>query len=277
SYIVMDSPPEHGSLAPFVDITRRLRAAGLHAPRIFRENRREGFLLLEDLGDELYRDLLDEHSVDALFGEAFDAMLVMAHETDRSGLPEYDEDLLFDEMYWFVDVYLNRHRGTVLKHAQRQSWGRLCETVVNTTMEQPRAFVHKDLHSCNLLKTRRNSPGIIDYQDAMVGPVTYDLVSLLWDRYIRWPRARLEGWMEQFRQQACPEATPEQWLRWCDLMSLQRNIKIVGRFAILEHVEDKPGYVEMIPRFYQYIQDVLALYPEFSDVAEWLGEPECAP
>jgi hypothetical protein len=127
------------------------------------------------------------------------------------------------------------------------------------------------------MKTTFNSPGIIDFQDAVKGPLTYDFVSLAWDRYIRWPRPQLEGWMEQFRLLVSPETDPQTWVYWCDLMGLQRNIKIVGRFALLRHVQEKHGYIEMIPRFYQYILDVLPRYSQFSEITDWLRSEECAP
>jgi hypothetical protein len=277
SRIVMDAPPYKEDATRFVEIAARLRACGLHAPEIIASDLTAGYVLLEDLGDELYRDLIDENSVQDLFEEAFPALAVMANQADCSGLPAYTEDLLYDEMYWFVDFYLNRHRHFTLNHAQRESWARLCDALAASALEQPTVFVHKDIHSCNLLKTVANSPGIIDFQDAVAGPLSYDFVSLVWDRYIRWPRARLEGWMEQFRLLLDPELEPETWVRWCDLMSLQRNIKIVGRFAILDYKEGKAGYVDMIPRFYQYILDVLPRYPQFADVAAWIRNPECAP
>jgi len=277
TYILMDALPELEDSAPFLEIDERLRSCGLHAPEIIQHDLDAGYLLLEDLGDDLYRDLVDSDSVQDLFDEAFAALGVLARDVDRSKLPEYGEDLLQDEMYWFVDFYLNRHRRVTLGHAQRGAWARMCDTIAASALEQPRVFVHKDFHSANLMKTQSNSPGIIDFQDAVAGPLSYDFVSLVWDRYLRWPRERLEGWMEQFRGQVCPEVDFAQWQRWCDLMGLQRNIKIVGRFAILEHVEGKPGYAGMIPRFFQYITDVLPRYPEFSDVTEWIGSTECTP
>jgi len=127
------------------------------------------------------------------------------------------------------------------------------------------------------LKTEQNSPGIIDFQDAVTGPISHDFVSLIWDRHISWPRPQLEAWMERFRMMVAPEITPDKWIYYCDLMGLQRNLRIVGRFAQLYHSEGKHGYVEMIPRFFQYILDVLPRYPQFSEVAEWIGSDECAP
>lgn len=277
SRILMDSPPELEDPAPFVDIAARLRRAGLHAPEVLEHDLAAGFLLLEDLGDALYRDLLGPETVDALFGEAFPALATMAHAVPCDDLPEYGDALFGQELDWFPEYYLARHRRHRWNARERAHWQAFCTALVAAIGEQPRVFVHKDVHSCNLLRTAGISPGIIDFQDAVRGPLSYDFVSLIWDRYIPWPRARIEGWMEQFRQLAAPQVAAADWMRWCDLTGLQRNLKIVGRFALLRHEQGKRGYVEMIPRFYGYVRDVLPRYPEFQAVARLLEDPACAP
>lgn len=277
SRILMDAPPEIEDSAPFVDIAERLQAAGLHAPQILLCDLESGFLLLEDLGDALYRDLLNETSVDQLFGEAFAALAIMASRVSAEGLPDYGPELFHRELDWFTGYYLGQERAHRWNSAQTKRWNAFCQVLVASALEQPQVFVHKDVHSCNLLHTPGHSPGIIDFQDAVRGPVSYDFASLVWDRYIAWPRQRLEQWMDDFRQLAAPHVPRTTWTRWCDLMGLQRNIKIVGRFALLKHAQGKQGYVEMIPRFYGYLLDVLEHYPEFSDITDLLGAPECAP
>lgn len=277
SRILMDAPPELEDSAPFVEIAGRLRRAGLHAPEILRADLEQGFLLLEDLGDDLYRDLLDEDSVEALFDDVFRVLGVMAREVPAAGLPHYEPGLLRQELAWFQEYYLHQHRQLHWSAAQKAHWDSFCDRLVANALEQPQVFVHKDVHSCNLLRTTRDNPGVIDFQDAVLGPITYDFVSLVWDRYIPWPRSRIEAWMERFRRQAAPETAPQQWVRWCDLMGLQRNVKIVGRFALLRYAQGKQGYVEMIPRFYGYLLDVLPRYPEFRPVAKLLEDPACAP
>jgi aminoglycoside/choline kinase family phosphotransferase len=144
-------------------------------------------------------------------------------------------------------------------------------------LDQPQCFVHRDFHSCNLLETSGKRIGIIDFQDAVLGPISYDLVSLIWDRYIHWPRAQIESWIEAFRLQLGLEIGPQQWLRYCDLMGLQRNIKIVGIFARLHYRDGKNGYIEMIPRFYDYVTSTLRFYPEFKPVLDILEQAECVP
>jgi hypothetical protein len=148
--------------------------------------------------------------------------------------------------------------------------------LIASATAQPQVFVHKDFHSCNLLRTPPG-PGLIDFQDALRGPLSYDLVSLLWDRYIAWPRERLEGWMEQARQRLGPGIEPAEWVRCCDWMGLQRNLKIVGIFARLHYRDGKRGYLEMVPRFFRYLLEVLPRYPEFRAFQGLLEQTECAP
>jgi aminoglycoside/choline kinase family phosphotransferase len=277
SRVLMDAPPDLEHSGAFVDVGRRLRAAGLHAPEILHSNLDEGFLLLEDLGDDLYRDMISRETVQPLFDDAFRALAVMARAVSPAGLPVYDRELFGRELGWFTGYYLGRHRGHGLDKARQSGWQAFCNELISTANEQPQVFVHKDIHSSNLMRTSRNNPGIIDFQDAVRGPLTYDFVSLIWDRYVAWPRDLLERWMEQFRRMVAPNTDPADWVRWCDLMGLQRNLKIVGRFALLRYEQDRQGYVEMIPRFYGYVLDVLALYPEFSAIREWLESDACAP
>ena len=276
SVILMDAPPRRENSRPFVDVARRLRAAGLNAPAILQFDFEQGFGLLEDFGDTLYRDLLDEQSVDGLFPDLFAVLEGLAVRVTAGGLPAYDEQLLQAELDLFPDWYLLRHRGRPLEGQERNLWAGLCTQLIESAGRQPQVFVHKDFHSCNLLQTPRG-PGVIDFQDGVRGPVCYDLVSLLWDRYIAWPRERLEDWMLQLRTRLAPSMEASDWIRCCDWMGLQRNLKIVGIFARLRYRDGKSGYVEMIPRFYDYLLDVLPRYPEFHDFCHLLELPECAP
>ena len=147
----------------------------------------------------------------------------------------------------------------------------MCAALIESARNQPQVFVHKDFHSCNLLLTP-GGPGLIDFQDGLRGPVTYDLVSLLWDRYIAWPRHQLEAWMLDMRERLAPDTATKDWIRWCDWMGLQRNLKVVGR---LRYRDGKRGYVEMIPRFYRYLLDVLPRYAEFRDARLMLERYSC--
>jgi hypothetical protein len=175
-----------------------------------------------------------------------------------------------------TDWYLERHRQRPLRGGERALWADLCDRLIESAAQQPQVFVHKDFHSCNLLHTPRG-PGLIDFQDGLRGPLSYDLVSLLWDRYIAWPRQRLEAWMEEARVRFAANMAPAEWVRCCDWMGLQRNLKIVGIFARLRYRDGKQGYLEMIPRFYGYLLDVLPRYPEFHAFHGLLEHAECAP
>lgn len=287
SLILMDAPPEHENSRPFVDIATRLRTAGLHAPVIVDFDFEQGFGLLEDLGDELYRGILTPQSAAALFPDLFGALHCMAQKVDASGLPDYDRQRLQAELDLFTDWYLQQHRQRKLSGTEMTGWQAACEILHANATAQPQVFVHRDFHSCNLLYTRGKAPGIIDFQDAVRGPLSYDFISLLWDRYISWPRAQLEAWMETYRQQLEQPVATADWVRWCDLMGLQRNLKIVGIFCRLHHRDRKAGYLELVPRFYAYLLDVVPLYPELqtlhdlllqnSPAQATLGQASCAP
>jgi aminoglycoside/choline kinase family phosphotransferase len=253
-----------------------LRSAGLKAPRILDFDFEQGFGLLEDFGDVLYRDVLDETSAGSLLPGLFDVLEGLAKRVASEGLPEYDGPVLQAELDLFPDWYLGRHRKRPLTGAERGAWAELCAALIDSATRQPQVFVHKDFHSCNLLQTPEG-PGLIDFQDALRGPLSYDLVSLLWDRYIAWPREQLEEWMLEMRERIAPLIEPDEWIRCCDWMGLQRNLKIVGIFARLRYRDGKQGYLEMIPRFYRYLLDVLPRYPAFRDFQRLLEQAECAP
>ncbi|MBT8069811.1 MAG: phosphotransferase [Gammaproteobacteria bacterium] len=277
SHILMDAAPPGEDVRPFMDVNRRLRTAQLHAPKIVHADRRNGFLLLEDLGDELYRDLLDKNNVDELFPGLFDILETFALTVNTDDLPLFSVRKLRRDMDLFPEWYLGHHRTAIPRHRLDAVWDGFCDHIIDSALTQPQCFVHRDFHSCNLLRTAANEIGIIDFQDAVIGPVSYDFVSLIWDRYIHWPRPQIETWMETFRLKLGLEMEPEQWRRYCDLMGLQRNIKIVGIFARLYYRDGKSGYLEMIPRFYEYVTSTLRLYPEFAEVLSHMEHPECVP
>jgi len=277
SIILMDAPPGKEDSAPFIDIDRRLREAGLNAPEILHFDLELGFGLLEDFGDTLYRDILNEKCVSELFPPLFTVLGKLAREVDTSDLPRYDALAFQQEMALFPDWYLRVHRRRSVSSAERLLWNEVCASLIRSAYEQPQVFVHKDFHSSNLLQTDSGKPGIIDFQDAVAGPLSYDFVSLIWDRYITWPRDRLESWMKDFHHHLKPDCDLETWVRWCDLMGLQRNLKIVGIFARLHYRDAKDGYLELIPRFYSYLLDVLQRYPEFHQFHQFLEQAECAP
>jgi aminoglycoside/choline kinase family phosphotransferase len=272
SYIVMDAPPDREALAPFIDITARLLAAGVHAPRIHAQDESLGFLLLDDLGDQPFLGTLSPATVSRLYGDALNALFHIL-QADHSGLPAYDEALLLREMALFEEWFLRKHLGIHLDDQQLSRLAAVQHALAANALEQPQRFVHRDYHSRNLMLVDSQNPGIIDYQDAVVGPVTYDLVSLLRDCYIAWPRQQVQRWALDFRDRMVDEAlissvSDERFLRWFDLMGVQRHLKAIGIFSRLNHRDNKPGYLGDIPRTLGYIRDVAVGYEELQPLLD---------
>ncbi|HFD81563.1 MAG TPA: aminoglycoside phosphotransferase [Gammaproteobacteria bacterium] len=270
SYIVMDAPPEQEDCAPFVHVTGLFRSLGLHVPEILASDLSQGFLLLADLGTRLYLDELDEDSVERLYGDALGALAALqVCAPEEAGLPPYDRRLLLAEMGLFRDWLLGTHLGLQLDGAQQQALDQAFARLADSALEQPQVCVHRDYHSRNLMRCSPHNPGILDYQDAVVGPLSYDLVSLLRDCYIAWPRQRVEDWALGYFELAQqtgilrPEDADEQrFLRWFDWMGVQRHLKAAGIFARLDHRDGKPGYLADIPRTLGYVTEVCSRYPE---------------
>lgn len=268
SWILMDAPPEREDCRPFLAVARRLRQAGLHPPTVFGQDLANGFLLLEDLGDVLFADRLTPDSADSLYGQALGVLARLA-ALDATGLPPYDEALLARELDLFPGWYVERQLGLPVDHGFRAWWEPLTETLVRTALAQPTVFVHRDFH-CGNLMIRSGQPGILDFQDAVSGPLTYDLVSLLLDRYVTWPRPRLLAWAEQHRARVAPDVAPATWERWFDAMGLQRNLKIVGIFARLKLRDGKDRYLAWQPRFIGYLLATARRYEAFTPLAAFL-------
>ena len=276
SVILMDAPRYRESSERFLDAAERLRQGGLKPPEIYHFDLDLGFGLMEDFGDALYRQILGVDTVDELFPGLFDILEAQANRVDPEGLPEYNGERLQMELDIFPDWYLAQYKQMEMSEADRAAWDALCAALIESARSQPQVFVHRDFHSCNLLYTEHGT-GIIDFQDALYGPISYDFISLIWDRYIAWPRERLESWMAEMHGRFGLGCSLDEWIRQCDLMGLQRNIKIAGIFARLRYRDGKSGYLKMIPLFYQYLLDVLPKYPEFSDFLAMLERDECAP
>ena len=272
SLIAMDAPPEKEDTARFVRIGAALRSAGLHAPELLFEDEQRGFLLLEDLGERLYLDALCDANVDRLYADALAALAAMQACMPVAGLPVYDAPFLRTELDLFPEWLLGRQLGIPLSDDDRAALERTWHYLIGSALEQPRVFVHRDFHSRNLMLTEPPSPGILDFQDAVFGPVTYDLVSLLRDCYIAWPRERVEAWARGYLSNAVQrgilraeqEAT---FQRWFDLMGVQRHLKASGIFARLNRRDGKPGYLADVPRTLDYVLQVAPDYPEL----RWLA------
>jgi aminoglycoside/choline kinase family phosphotransferase len=277
SRILMDAPPENEDSRPFADVAGRLSRAGIRAPAIHAVDFDLGFALLEDFGDRLYRDLIDSQGGASRIEGLFDTLQAMANHVDSSGLPSYDHRLLEEELDLYRDWYLEWHRGRSLTEDESGDWERLKTLLIESALQQPQSFVHRDFHSSNILDLPGDRPGIIDFQDAVTGPVSYDFISLVWDRYVTWPRALIEQWMEGFRQRLSLDVSSDDWVRWCDWMGLQRNLKIIGIFCRLHYRDGKVGYRRMIPRFHRYAVDVIGRYGPLRPYAWLVEDPTCAP
>lgn len=275
--IAMDAPPEREDVARYARIGRAFEALGLHVPSILEQDLERGFLLISDLGERLYLSALAEPTVERLYGDALGALVVLQAGTHAGvlDLPPYDEILLRRELEIFREWYLGRHLGLVLDAEQRTCFERASDILVRSALEQPPVWVHRDYHSRNLMVTETNNPGILDFQDAVVGPVTYDLVSLLRDCYIAWPRARVEDWVNGYfelaRQSGVTVGDDDvQFLRWFDLMGIQRHLKAAGIFARLHHRDGKSGYLADIPRTLGYVTEVAGLRDELAPLRDLL-------
>lgn len=254
SWIVMDAPPEKESCNEFIDIANRLSEAGLNAPLIVHQDLQQGFLVLTDFGNTCYLQVLDDRSADSLYGDAMAAIVHMQDRIDTRDLPLYDERLLRREMGLFREWFLEKLLGIELNAEQSDMWQRTMETLVQNALEQPQVFVHRDYHSRNLMQLDDNNPGIIDFQDAVKGPVTYDLVSLLRDCYLAWPEDQVERWARGFCEKA--GFTPGEFMVWFNLMGVQRHLKAVGIFSRLHLRDGKPNFLADIPRTLNYIKSV---------------------
>ena len=268
TFIVMDAPPQQEPCDQFIAVAGKLRDAGLNAPEIIAANLDDGFLLLTDFGGDDYLSQLDAQSEGALYADALAALLRMQKGIDAGDLPDYDEPLLQREMSLFHDWFMGELLGVELDAAQQETWRVARQTLVENALAQPQVFVHRDYHSRNLMKLERDNPGILDFQDAVHGPLTYDLVSLLRDCYIDWPLARVEELALAYHRSVLAnglvEADAKQFLRWFDLMGAQRHLKAIGIFARLNIRDGKPGYLKDIPRTLGYLCQVCSTHDSMS-------------
>jgi aminoglycoside/choline kinase family phosphotransferase len=279
SVIVMDAPPGKEDVRPFLQIAAMLEQFGVNAPRVLAQSAAEGFLLLTDLGTVMYLPQLKRpERTDALYADALAALVRIQAQGDAASrqLPPYDEKFLRFEMSLFPEWLLARHLQLQLTAAEQGVLDAAMTGLVTNSLEQPQVFVHRDYHSRNLMVCPDANPGILDFQDAMRGACTYDLVSLLRDSYIAWPQERVAGWALQFRRMSQDAGLPAgrddaQFLRWFDLMGVQRHLKVGGIFARLYHRDGKDGYLADIPRTLRYAVDSCARHADFNALGELIA------
>lgn len=278
SWVVMDSPPTLEDPRPWLSMGARLAAAGIHVPAVHATDLEQGFLLIEDLGTQLYLPALNDDSADRLYGDAMDALLLMQTRMDHADLPPFDHARLMSGLEVMPEWFLGKHLGHTPTCHEWDVLEAAFGVIIRNALEQPRRFVHRDYHSRNLLIVDDNNPGIIDFQGALSGPITYDLASLLRDAYIVWPRERVEGWVESYRQRLLKanvideKVSRERFLRWFDLTGLHRHIRVLGQFYRLWYRDGKPGYLTDVPRVYHYVISVAERYPELADFVALLKQ-----
>jgi N-acetylmuramate 1-kinase len=277
--VAMDAPPEREDCTAFVRIAGMLHAAGLNAPRIVAQDLVQGFLLLTDLGTTSYMAAMRAGGdVDALFGDATSALVRWQLASSAGALPEYDEALLRRELALFPDWYLGRHLGVVLDEPQRATLASLFERIVARNLAEPRVFVHRDYMPRNLMVSDPN-PGILDFQDAVLGPISYDVASLFRDAFVSWEEERvLDGtirYWEKARRAGLPvRADFAEFWRDVEWMGLQRHLKVLGIFARLCHRDGKQGYVEDAPRFLGYLRHAAQRYADLAPLGRLLDRIE---
>lgn len=273
--IAMDAPPDREDCRPFVAVAARMAQAGLHVPQIVAQDLEQGFLLLEDLGSRSYLHALNGQTAAPLYADAMRALLRLQTAASAAGLPAYDRPMLVREMQLFPEWLLERHLGIALDEGEQAMLAASFDVLIDNALAQPVVCVHRDYHSRNLMVVDGSNPGVIDFQDAVAGPLTYDLVSLLRDCYVRWPGERVDAWVGDYYHKACDAgllgtADAATFLAWFDLMGVQRHLKAAGIFARLNHRDGKPGYLDDVPRTLGYIVEVGRRRPDVRELASFI-------
>jgi hypothetical protein len=280
SYVVMDAPPEKEDVQPYLKVSRLLEELGAHVPHVHEADAARGLLLLEDLGTTPYlQSLQTGGDSERLYAAALEALanIQLRGAAACAQLAPYGRSELAREMALMPEWFLGRHLSLEISAAESELLHAAFEFLIAEALAQPRVFVHRDYHSRNLMVVSERNPGIIDFQDALCGPVGYDLVSLLKDCYIAWPRPRVEAWVREFRarllaQGGAAGGSEAEFLRWFDLIGVQRHIKVLGIFCRLWYRDGKPGYLPDLPRTLDYVRDACARYAELGPLGRFLDE-----
>jgi len=278
TFIVMDAPPQHEDCRPFLQVVEILAATGVHVPKVLAQNPDQGFLLLSDLGSTTFLQALNNQmdSANQLYGDAIDALIKLQLSQQVEGLPNYDEALLRRELNLFPDWYIAKHLQKDLSEKQQAVLQSIFTRIIQNNLAQPRVLVHRDYHSRNLMVTSPN-PGIIDFQDAVVGPITYDLVSLFKDAYIRWDEERILDWMIRYWEKSRKAGLPvtadfAEFYRDFEWMGVQRHLKILGIFARLNYRDGKATYLNDMPLVMEYLRKACKRYRELHLLLNLLDE-----
>ena len=276
--IVMDAPPQHEDCKPFLHIAKLFAEAGAHTPHVYGQDLAQGFLLLSDLGNTTYLQALTADNAPQLYSAATDALIKIQLASRDNELPPYDEALLRRELNLFPDWYIARHLGVTLSEKQQAKLEEVFTRIVANNLAQPKVYVHRDYHSRNLMVTEPN-PGIIDFQDAVYGPLTYDLASLFKDAYVKWDEAEIMDWLIRYWEKARKAGLPVradfgEFYRDYEMMGVQRHIKVLGIFARLCHRDGKDGYLKDMPLVMGYLRAACVRYIDLKPLLNILDELE---
>ena len=275
TFVVMDSSMQLESIYPFIDVSVRLLKSSVQIPRVYSQNLQDGYLLLEDLGDTHLINILNEMSYKLVYMKSISEILKM-QKSDTTGLDLYDEEFLNFEMGLMQEWFLERYQNIYLSLEDKQDLNTILELVKDEVLSQPQGyFVHRDFHSRNIMFAGRGKVWVIDYQDARIGALTYDLASLLKDVYIKFDRAKILELVIEFKLlkgRELADVSDEQFIRWFDFTGLQRHIKILGIFARLKLRDNKPAYIKDIPMTLEYIYEMVELYPELEPLKRVLDK-----
>lgn len=278
THIVMDAPPAHEDCRPFIRVAALLGEAGLNAPKVLAQDVERGLLLLSDLGNTTYLDALDDGNADRLFRDAIDALTKWQLASRPDTLPPYDEPLLRRELGLFPDWYVARHLETTLTASQKQALEDVFDLLVRSALAQPRVYVHRDYMPRNLMVCDDN-PGILDFQDAVMGPITYDAVSLFRDAFVSWDEERVLDWSIRYWEKARRAGLPvpgdfSEFYRDFEWMGVQRHLKVLGIFARIHYRDGKPRYLADTPRFIGYVRAVAQRYGALAPLLRLFDELE---
>ncbi len=278
TFIAMDAPPDKEDVRPFLHVASLMQAAGVHVPHAVAEDVTNGYLLLTDLGTQTFLDVLNEGNANELFHAAIEALIKWQLVSQPGVLPPYDEALLRRELSLFPDWYVARHLKVELSDKQQAVLARMFDLIVNTNLAQPSVFVHRDYMPRNLMISMPN-PGVLDFQDAVYGPITYDVASLFRDAFISWPEARVIDWAARYWERARHAGLPVHedfgaFYRDLEWMGLQRHLKVLGIFARINYRDGKPKYLADTPRFINYVRQVGERYDDLRPLLRLLDELE---
>ena len=279
SYIAMDAPPPQEDVRPFIHVAGLFGKAGVSVPAVLAQDVERGFLLLSDLGSTTYLQQLSHDSAHKLYLDAIDSLVLMQVQSEPGVLPEYDRALLLRELMLFPDWYIGKHLGLTLTEAQTKTLHGVFDTLLANNLAQPQVYVHRDYHSRNLMVLPQGNPGILDFQDAVYGPITYDLVSLLRDAYIQWDEELVLDWTIRYWEHARRAGLPvtpdiDAFYRDFEFMGVQRHLKVLGIFARLYHRDGKEAYLKDMPLVMEYTRKAAGRYRELVPLVRLLDELE---